>query len=94
MFKKVIQDWKSGERGRSMTEMLAVLAIVGILTIGVFVGYRYSLEVIMANSIVTGVKARSVIIGQQRVLGNELNLKEFHPDSEEDLIYAPTGVGE
>ena len=77
---------KPSEGGRTMVETLAVLAIIGVLTVGAFAGYRYSLEVIMANSIVNGVISRAVIIGQQRVLEHELNLKEFHPDSENDLI--------
>ncbi|MDY6407973.1 MAG: hypothetical protein SPL08_04675, partial [Pseudomonadota bacterium] len=79
--------YSGNETGRSMVEMLGVLAIMGVLTIGSLWLYRYSLDVIMANSIVTGVKARSIIVGQQRVLQQELNLKEFHPDTEEDLIY-------
>ncbi len=87
MIKRIIHKFKSGEAGRSMVEMLAVLAIIGVLTIGAMAGYRYSLEVIMANNIVNGVTARSVIIGQQRVLGRPLNLKEFHPNSSKDLIY-------
>ena len=77
----------NSESGRSMVEMLGVLAIIGVLSIGAIWLYRYSLNTIMANSIVTGVKARSVIVGQQRVLQQELNLKEFHPETEEDLIY-------
>ncbi|MDY6407841.1 MAG: hypothetical protein SPL08_03970, partial [Pseudomonadota bacterium] len=82
-----LERFKGGETGRSMVEMLGVLAIMGVLTIGSLWLYRYSLDVIMANSIVTGIKARSIIVGQQRVLQQELNLKEFHPDTEEDLIY-------
>jgi len=52
----------ASEAGRTMVEILAVLAIVGVLSIGSISLYRYSLNVIMANSIVTGVKARSVIV--------------------------------
>ena len=75
------------EFGRSMVEILGVLAIMGILTIASLWAYRYSLDLIMANSIIRGVRARSIIVGQQRVLRLDLNLQEFHPDSEEDLIY-------
>ena len=78
---------KISETGRSMVEMLGVLAIMGVLTVGVMLGYRYAMDRILTNSIITGVRARSVIIGQQRVLGQPLNLKEFHPDTEKDLIY-------
>ena len=54
---------------------------------GAMIGYRYAMERIMNNSIITGVRARAVVIGQQRVLGHPLNLSEFHPDTEKDLIY-------
>lgn len=75
------------ETGRSMVEMLGVLAIVGVITIGGIVGYRYAMDYIMTNAIITGIRARAVIVIQQRVLGYELNLQEFHPNTPEDLIY-------
>ena len=75
------------ESGRSMVEILGVLAIIGVITVGAMIGYRYAMERIMTNSIITGVRARAVVIGQQRVLGHPLNLSEFHPDTEKDLIY-------
>ena len=81
------KDLLSLQTGRTMTEILGVLAIVGIMTIGGIAGYRYSLDRIMANEVVNGVRMRSVIIGQQRVLEQDLDLKEFHPDSAEDKIY-------
>ena len=77
----------SHQSGRSMVEMLGVLAIMGVLTVGAMLGYRYAMDRILTNAIITGVRARSVIIGQQRVLGQPLNLSEFHPDTEKDLIY-------
>ncbi|MBQ7413621.1 MAG: hypothetical protein IJV07_05065 [Alphaproteobacteria bacterium] len=75
------------QAGRTMTEILGVLAIMGIITMTALWGYRYSLDRIMANEVVNGVRMRSVIIGQQRVLEQDLDLKEFHPDSAEDKIY-------
>ena len=62
------------EVGRTMVEMLATLVIVGIVIMGSIWGYRVALDIIMANSIVTGVRARSIIVGQQRVLEIPLNL--------------------
>ena len=61
---KIFKKQYRTETGRSMVEMLGVLAIMGVVTIGSIWGYRYSLDVIMANSIVTGVRARSIIVGQ------------------------------
>ncbi len=37
------------EHGRSMVEMLGVLAVVGVLSIGGVVGYRYAMERIIEN---------------------------------------------
>ena len=85
--KNYSQANRSPESGRSMVEILGVLAIMGVLSIGGIWLYRYSMDMIMANSIVTGVRARSVIVGQQRVLEQPLNLQEFHPETEKDLIF-------
>lgn len=38
-FEKIVQK----EKGRSMTEMLAVLAIIGVLSISGLIGYREAL---------------------------------------------------
>lgn len=77
----------SGQQGRSMIEVLGVLAIMGVLSLVGLWGYRAALDRIMANEIVHGVSLRAVVIGQQRVLDHELDLSEFHPNTEEDLIY-------
>ena len=47
--------WKSGkgdESGRSMVEMLGVLAIMGVLAIGGIIGYRYAVDKYNANEII------------------------------------------
>lgn len=85
--KYFMKKYNDLENGRSMVEMLGVLAIVGVITIGGIVGYRYAMDYIMTNAIITGIRARAVIVIQQRVLGYELNLQEFHPNTPKDLIY-------
>ncbi len=48
------------ENGRSMVEMLGVLAIAGIITLGGLAGYRMAMKKIRANSISELIAAASV----------------------------------
>ena len=48
------------ERGRSMVEMLGVLAVAGVLSIGGVAGYRYAIDKMNANDIINEVKKRAV----------------------------------
>ena len=47
---------KKQEQGRSLTEMLGVLAVIGILSIGAVVGYKYAGDKITANRIYNDIK--------------------------------------
>ena len=66
-----------GERGRSMVEMLGVLAVMGVLSIGGVAGYRYAIDKMNANDIINEVKKRAVTASQQRILGHDINLSEY-----------------
>ena len=57
------------ESGRSMVEMLGVLAIMGVLAIGGIAGYRYAMDKYNANEIINDVKKRAVVISQQLAVG-------------------------
>ena len=48
-----------GERGRSMVEMLGVLAVMGVLSIGGVAGYRYAIDKMNANDIINEVRKRA-----------------------------------
>ena len=76
----------SMESGRTMVEILAVLAIMGVLTLGAVMGYRYAVDKLNANDIIDGVNKRAAVAAPQRILGQPINLTEFHPDSDIDLI--------
>ena len=66
-----------GERGRSMVEMLGVLAVAGVLSIGGVAGYRYAIDKMNANDIINEVRKRAITASQQRVLGQNINLAEY-----------------
>ena len=68
---------KQNETGRSMVEMLGVLAIMGVLTVGGVAGYRYAVDKMNANEIINELKKRAITASQQRVLGQNINLSEY-----------------
>ena len=45
------KSFKINELGRSMVEILGVLAIIGVLTFGGIQGYQYAMEKYNANQI-------------------------------------------
>ncbi len=74
------------ESGKSMVEMLGVLALSGILVSGGILGYHYAIDKMNANNIINEIHKRALTISQQRMLQNGINLKEYHPTSDVDLI--------
>ncbi|MGN1063549.1 MAG: Tfp pilus assembly protein FimT/FimU [Alphaproteobacteria bacterium] len=68
---------ESGMNGRTMVEMLGVLAIVGILSIGGVAGYNYGIDKYRANTIVNEINMRAVDLMLQSARGLELNLDEW-----------------
>ncbi len=65
------------ESGRSMVEMLGVLAIMGVLAVGGVAGYRYAMDKYNANEILNEVRKRAVTVSQQRILGQPIDLSEY-----------------
>ena len=66
------------ETGRSMVEMLGVLAIMGVLSIGGIAGYTYAMNKLRANNTVTYVNMLAIAGSQQATLGrDELTLGDF-----------------
>ena len=66
------------ESGRSMVEMLGVLAIIGVLSIGGIAGYTYAMNKSKANDILDGVSRRALVVSQQMILGNTASLVEYN----------------
>ena len=53
------------EAGRSMTEMLGVLAVIGVLSVGGIMGYKYGMDKYRANEIINDVNMRMIDIAGQ-----------------------------
>ena len=69
------------ETGRSMVEMLGVLAIIGILSITGIAGYRYALTKYKANETMDELNKRAVVYATQ-VLNNTLQSGEILSNGE------------
>ena len=67
----------SAESGRSMVEMLGVLAIVGVISIGGIAGYNYGMNRYRTNEVLDGASKRAYTVATQMTLGLTPNLSEF-----------------
>ena len=67
-FKKFFHR-RTNESGRSMVEMLGVLAVIGVLTLGGLAGYNYAMNKHRANTILNEVNLRRTVAEQQMTLG-------------------------
>ncbi len=57
--------YKEKESGRSMVEMLGVLAIIGVLSVGGIAGYTTAMNKHRANQILNGASVRAIVISTQ-----------------------------
>ena len=65
------------QTGRSMVEMLGVLAVIGVLTIIGIAGFRIALNKHYANQTVNRLMKRAVVVAAQANFGQNLSLHEF-----------------
>ena len=63
--KNKIKMFSVSESGRSMIEMLGVLAIIGVLSIGAVAGYKFALNKFRANEIINELNARALSVSAQ-----------------------------
>ncbi len=82
------------ESGRSMVEILGVLAIMGLLSLGAISGYRYAVDKSVANDIINEVDKRAVIGSSQIMAGLVFDLSEFWGDNPYDVIRGFEADGE
>ena len=94
--------FKKTESGRSMVEMLGVLAIIGVLSVGGIAGYSLSMRRHRANGVVDAITKYALItysVCQQAVLDGRISgmdsctgLNERPSFSEAGIGYEPAGV--
>ena len=76
--KMKIRKTKFSQSGRSMVEILGILAIIGVLSIGGIVGYSYAMDKYRANVTINDVNLRAVDLMAQIANGSENpNLSEW-----------------
>ncbi len=75
--RKMKKHIPTNESGRSMVEMLGVLAIMGVLSIGAVAGYRWAMDKYEANEILNEVRKRAITSSQARISGHEIDLTEY-----------------
>ena len=68
--KQLKQIETQSQRGRSMVEMLGVLAIIGVLSIGGIVGYRWGMDKHIANQILYEMNLNSAQLAMLLQRGN------------------------
>ncbi len=77
------------ETGRSMVEMLGVLAVMGLLTIIGIAGFRVAMNKHYANQTVQRLMKRAVVVAGQANFGQTLSLREFDSNDGEYPIPNP-----
>ncbi len=84
----------TGETGRSMVEMLGVLAIIGLLSIGGIAGYKNAMNKHAANEILNEVSKRAVVGAGQLLLNKGVNLAEFENTVKKTYPIGVAGTGD
>ena len=82
------------QSGRSMVEILGVLAVIGVLSIGALMGFRYAMDKYKANEIVNEVQLRAVDVvraAQQGPLPTTTPF-EYYEDCEHAFDEWPTEI--
>ena len=74
---KTIKPFNETESGRSMVEMLGVLAIIGVISIGAIAGYTYGMNRYRTNEVLDGGTKRAYTVATQLSMGLQPNLSEF-----------------
>ena len=68
---------KTNETGRSMVEMLGVLAVMGVLSITGVAAYTMAMNKHRANELLNAVSVRATALASQRMTGKALSLAGF-----------------
>ena len=88
---------KDSEQGRSMVEMLGVLAIMGVLSVGGIAALSYGIRKSRANTLLNEAQKRAVVVAGQINLKNdnpsldEFITNQFGSSTFETTVYGATG---
>ena len=88
--------FKKSQSGRSMVEMLGVLAIIGVLSVGGIAGYSLSMRRHRANGIIDTFSKFAVTaygLCQQKVLNGELSELNFCGINNTNFSFENAGIG-
>ena len=86
------QKSKENESGRSMVEMLGVLALMGVLAIGGVMGYRWAMTKYQANETFNELRRRVIVHSQQSITGSPLTQVELGDKTQLGYPITVTGI--
>lgn len=80
--------------GRSMVEMLGVLAVIGVLSVGGIAGYNSAMKKHRANEILNEASKRAVLVAAQAMTGKtgSISLGEFEQNTFSGVTFADTAT--
>ncbi|MBR5130147.1 MAG: hypothetical protein IKV03_02860 [Alphaproteobacteria bacterium] len=81
--------YKQFESGRSMVEILGVLTIIGVLSVGGVAGYKYGIEKYRSNDLVHEINLRTITLLSQFSQSQQLNLSEFETTTPSGYEFTP-----
>ena len=74
---KTNKNYKRSQKGRSMVEMLGVLAIIGVLSVGGVYGYGVAMKKHKANELLHQASMLATTISSQILTDKPLNVQDF-----------------
>lgn len=81
----------NGETGRGMVEMLGVLAIIGVLTIGAIWGYNHAMKIYRVNEMIEALNRQAVLASAAKAVGADLPKSEWETSAAGfEIEYNPT----
>ena len=90
--RKGIKMKDTNESGRSMVEMLGVLAIIGVLSIGGIAGYTQAMRRYRANEILNAISMLAVT-AKTRTSGEDVRYKDAYPGAPHITGLEEPGLG-
>jgi len=84
---KTNKNYKRSQKGRSMVEMLGVLAIVGVLSVGGVYGYGVAMKKHKANELLHQASMLATTISSQILTDKPLNVQDFGNGKYEHLAH-------